>query len=100
NEFDGVSPKTQTGGILLNTQRYGSEGRYYSVAAYNIELRNNALTGVPSAVPNNLSEAPQESGIVFWSGLKSSDLITDGYSGDATNLLVQNNILRDFNRGI
>lgn len=100
NEFDGVSPKTRTGGILLNTQRYGSEGRYYSVAAYNIEIRNNALTGVPSAVPNNLSEAPQESGIVFWSGLKSSDLITDGYSGDATNLLVQNNFLTDFNRGI
>ncbi|MDF2836128.1 MAG: hypothetical protein K0Q63_1768, partial [Paenibacillus sp.] len=100
NEFVGVSPKTRTGGILLNTQRYGSEGRYYAVGANNIEIRNNALTGVPSAVPNNLSEAPQESGIVFWSGLKSSDLIADGYSGDATNLLVQNNILRDFNRGI
>lgn len=100
NEFDGVSPKTRTGGILLNTQRYGSEGRYYSVAAYNIEIRGNALAGVPSAVPNNLSEAPQESGIVFWSGLKSSDLIADGYSGDATNLLVQNNFLSDFNRGI
>ncbi|CAM4343170.1 hypothetical protein FHS16_002533 [Paenibacillus endophyticus] len=100
NEFAGVSPKTRTGGILLNTQRYGSEGRYYSVGANNIEIRNNALTGVPSAVPNNLSEAPQESGIVFWSGLKSSDLITDGYSGDATNLLVQNNILTDFNKGI
>ncbi|MHA6480551.1 S-layer homology domain-containing protein [Paenibacillus sp. strain BS8-2] len=100
NEFDGVSPKTRTGGILLNTQRYGSEGLYYSVAAYNIELRNNALTGVPSAVPNNLSEAPPESGIVFWSGLKSSDLIADAYSGDATNLIVQNNMLTDYNKGI
>nr|WP_239565798.1 S-layer homology domain-containing protein [Paenibacillus sacheonensis] len=100
NDFSGVSPKTQTGGILLNTQRYGSSGRYFSVGAYNIELRNNQLVGVPSAVPNNLSEAPYESGIVFWSGLKSSDLITDGYSGDATNLLVQNNKLSGFNRGI
>lgn len=87
-----LSPKTQSAGITVNSQRQGTEGKYYGVSAYNIEIRNNQITGVRGSVPQGNTEAPPASGLVSWSGQKSSDPISEAYSGDNTKNEVREDI--------
>lgn len=100
NELHGISPKTQTLGIDINAQRYGSQGKYYGVHGYGLDIRGNTLTGVRGSVPQNTSEFSPVSGITAWAGLKSSDPFTDSLNGDITNVVVENNILRQFDTAI
>ena len=50
------------------------------------------ITGVRGSVPQGNTEAPPASGLVSWSGQKSSDPISEAYSGDNTKNEVREDI--------
>ena len=58
----GVSPRTHHAGVGFSTSRT-SLRTPYGVHALGMELRDNAITGVPSAKPFRGSECPLISGI-------------------------------------
>ncbi|RAV19696.1 glycosyl hydrolase family 28-related protein [Paenibacillus contaminans] len=100
NIITGVSRRSGHSGIYINSQRTGVNGRYYGVSAYGIEIRDNRVEGVPSAVPLQNTEAPAESGILSWSAQLSSDASPSSESGDNTNVIIENNRLHHLNKGI
>ncbi len=100
NVITGVSRRSQHAGIAVHAQRNGVSGQYYAVNAFGIEIQDNRIEGVPSAVPVLNTEAPGESGIVSWAAQISSDANPSTRAGDITNIIIRNNRLLQLNKGI
>lgn len=100
NSMTGISPGTNDVKISVISQRQIRGGNYYAVSAYGISIKNNLLEGVRGSVSTGKTEAPAASGIVSWSAVKSGETNKDGYCGDNTNLVIENNILKNFDTAI
>ena len=94
NCITGVSPIFNDVKIAVRSNRKINDGNFYSVGIYGIEIRDNQLTGVRGAVSKPDVGSVQASGLVSHSGMRSSIANADGYCGDNTNLLMENNYLR------
>jgi hypothetical protein len=84
----------------MRSQRQLNRGEFYAVSIYGIEVRDNQITGVKGLTAIKGNEAPQKSGIVSWSAVTSSNANSDGYGGDNTNLIFENNLLQQLDTGI
>lgn len=102
NVINGVSRKSRRAGIGVNATREGrSYGSYFGVANYANEFRDNYISGIPVEQPlAGVTEAPAVSGIFVYATIHSSDYDGKNISGDATNHIIEGNILRNLNAGI
>jgi parallel beta-helix repeat protein len=99
NTVDGISRRSFHGGIGFNTARVDN-GHYYEVDAYSTEIRGNSVTGDRTATPRHgITEAPPYGGIYAISATFSSQYDGQG-SGDATNTVIEDNVLSDLKTGV
>ncbi|HZG57981.1 glycosyl hydrolase family 28-related protein, partial [Paenibacillus sp.] len=99
NTVDGISRRSFHGGIGFNTARVDN-AHYYEVDAYSTEILNNAVTGDNTATPRyGITEAPPYGGIYAISATYSSQYDGQG-SGDATNTVIEGNVLSNLKTGI
>ncbi len=103
--FSGVSARSRHVNISAGSQRMILGNSYYGVQNYGIEIRNNVLVGDPTAVPEfedangnpiRRTESVPANGIAFRSGGTRED----NYAGDNTNILIENNLLKNMDLGI
>lgn len=101
NKLSGISPISKTCNISFHSQRQANGPEYYCVDIYGMEVRDNQITAERGAVPVDLTEAPEGNGIVSFSGINSSQLgSTVNYHGDTTNILIENNLIKDADTAI
>lgn len=102
NIINGVSRKSRRAGIGDNATREGiSNGAYFGVANYANEFRNNYISGIPVEQPlAGVTEAPAVAGIFVYATVHSSAYDGKNVAGDATNHIIENNVLRNLNAGI
>ena len=101
NKLSGISPISKTCNISFSSQRQANGPEYYCVDIYGMEVRDNQITAERGAVPVDLTEAPEGNGIVSFSGINSSQLgSTVNYHGDTTNILIENNLIKDADTAI
>lgn len=96
---EGVSARSGYGNISAGSERAIDGGKYYGVENYAIEIRNNVIIGDPDApVGGGNTEGVRANGIAFTSAGNRGN--TDGYAGDTTNMVIENNRLEDVETGI
>lgn len=101
NQLTGLSPKTKSCNISFSSQRQANGPEYYCVDIYGMEVRDNQITAERGAVPVDKTEAPEGHGIVSFSGVSSSQQgSTANYHGDTTNILIENNLIKDADTAI
>lgn len=101
NRVVGISPKSQHGGISYYTGRFDQNGAYYGTMAYEIEMLDNFISGVPSAVPvYGATEAPPYSGLAVSAATFSSLYNGNPVSGDGKNTVMDRNQLSDLATGV
>ncbi|MDF2935776.1 MAG: Fibronectin type domain protein [Paenibacillaceae bacterium] len=99
NIVQGVSRRSHTGAISVNSARTGNSGKYNAVSVLGVDIRDNLIIGDPSRTPQAKTEAPPYNGIVSTAVIYSSDTLSDGKAGDTTNLIIENNRLENVHNG-
>ena len=101
NQLTGLSPKTKSCNISFSSLRQANGPEYYCVDIYGMEVRDNQITAERGAVPVDKTEAPEGHGIVSFSGITASQHgSTANYHGDTTNILIENNLIKDADTAI
>ncbi|HTE28751.1 MAG TPA: glycosyl hydrolase family 28-related protein, partial [Chryseolinea sp.] len=102
NSISGVSRKSRRSGIGMNSTREGrTNGRYIGVIHFGNEIRDNYITGIPGETPlAEVTEAPAVSGIFVYATVHSSLYDGKDVAGDATNQIIEGNVLRNLKAGI
>lgn len=100
NILSGISPRTNDVKIAVQSTRRNNGSEYYAVGIYGVEIKNNQLEGIRGSVSYTTnSEAPSGNGLISWAGVKG-DGNTDGYCGDNTNVIMENNIIKGVDTAI
>lgn len=101
NQLTGLSPKSNSCNISFHSQRQANGSEYFCADIYGMEVRDNQIAAERGAVPVDKTEAPEGHGVVSFSGVSSSQQgSTANYHGDTTNVLIENNLIKDADTAI
>jgi hypothetical protein len=100
NEAVGVSPLSKHTNIGVLTTREDAVGTYFGVENYGFEARDNNVKADLSLNPIPATEAPAQNGIFAYAADLKSRNDGLGLTGDVTNVLVENNQLKEMETGI
>ncbi|WP_162463217.1 S-layer homology domain-containing protein [Paenibacillus psychroresistens] len=100
NHVEGISRRSDHGGIGFNTSRNTSD-RYYSIDVYSTEILNNSVSGDNTVQPTGgKTEAPGYGGIYAISASHSSSYDNVPGTGDSTNTIIEDNSLSNLGTGV
>jgi hypothetical protein len=100
NTVVGVSAKSESSFIAYNTARFDQNGAYFGTMAYGVEMIDNSISGVPSAVPVGDTTGSPYPGLVCSAATYSSYYDGNPAGADAKNTLLLRNQLTEMTTAV